>query len=361
MKKYVTFVLTAAMAISAFSVNVFADDATAPAAPATAKAVLSNAKIAVNGTAVEFQAYNIGGNNYFKLRDVAVAVDGTVANFEVGYDKDTKAITLTKGTAYTGSKEAATATAGEKTAKLSAQAVVVDGVKADLTAYNIDGYNYFKLRDLGTALGFAVTWDSEAKLIGIAADAVYSDGEDIQSEADNNASSQQEENGRSKATEFTFELAAEEERIVENLVFDQDVTISGDFGAIVFENCEFNGDIINAAEQSTRVILPEGTTVNGNCVFKNTIKEATMDTPMPKFVSPNTLNIVCEDCIGVCILDGTEDNIIFNGETYSMADVKFFYDANTNELVPYEGQEASVLFVGQWWENGEKILQMFCE
>ena len=187
-----------------------------------------------------------------------------------------------------------------------------------------------------------------------------SGGEDTQPQADNNPSSQQEETGRSKATEFTFELAEEEERIVENLIFDEDVTVSGDFGIIVFENCEFNGDIISTAEQFTRVIL-SGTTVNGNCVFKNTIKEASMDYPMPKFISSNALNIVCEDCIGSYVLDGTEENITFNGETYSMADVEFFYDANTNELVPYEGQEASALFVGQWWENGEKILQMFCE
>ena len=188
-----------------------------------------------------------------------------------------------------------------------------------------------------------------------------SGGEDSQSQADNIPSSQQEETGRSKATEFTFELAAEEERIVENLIFDEDVTVSGDFGIIVFENCEFNGDIISTAEQFTRVILSGETTVNGNCVFKNSIKEATMDYPMPKFVSSNTLNIVCEDCIGSCILDGTEENIVFNGETYSIADVEFFYDANTNELVPYEEQEASTIFVGQWWENGEKVLQMFCE
>ncbi len=187
-----------------------------------------------------------------------------------------------------------------------------------------------------------------------------SGGEDPQPQADNTPSSQQEESGRSKATEFTFELAAEEERIVENLIFDEDVTVSGDFGIIVFENCEFNGDIICTAEQFTRVIL-SGTSVNGNCVFKNTVKEASMDYPLPKFISPNTLNIVCEDCIGSCVLDGTEENIVFNGETYAMADVELFYDANTNELVPYDGQEVSTLFVAQWWENGEKVLQLFCE
>ena len=133
-----------------------------------------------------------------------------------------------------------------------------------------------------------------------------SGGGDTQSQADNSSSSQQDESGRSKATEFTFELAAEEERTVENLIFDEDVTISGDFGVIIFENCEFNGDIINTAEQFTRVILPDGTTVNGNCVFKNTTKEATMDYPMPKFISSNTLNIVCEDCIGSVVLESTE-------------------------------------------------------
>lgn len=188
-----------------------------------------------------------------------------------------------------------------------------------------------------------------------------SGGGDTQSQTDKDADSQQEETGRSKATEFTFELAEDEERTVENLVFDEDVTISGDFGMIVFENCEFNGDIISTATMFTKVILPMGTTVNGNCVFKNTIKEANMDYPMPKFVSPNTLNVVCEDCIGSCILDGTEESIIFNGETYSMADVEFFYDADTNTFVPYDGQEVSTLFVGQWWENGETVLQMFCE
>ena len=192
---------------------------------------------------------------------------------------------------------------------------------------------------------------------------------DNQSQTDNNSGNQQQEqpsgttdeNGRSKATEFSYELDAEEERTVENLIFDEDVTVSGDFGVIIFENCEFNGDIISTAEQFTRVILANGTTVNGNCVFKNTIKEATMDYPMPKFISSNALNIVCEDCIGSCVLENTEGHITFNGETYSMADVEFFYDADTNALVPYEGQEASVLFVGQWWENGEMVLQVFGE
>jgi len=37
--------------------------------------------------------------------------------------------------------------------------VLVAGSPINLRAYNIDGYNYFMLRDLGVALGFMVEWD----------------------------------------------------------------------------------------------------------------------------------------------------------------------------------------------------------
>lgn len=186
-------------------------------------------------------------------------------------------------------------------------------------------------------------------------------GSEAQSPADDGSGSQQEETGSNKATEFVFELAEDETRTVENLVFDEDVTVSGDFGMIIFENCEFNGDIINTAEQFTRVILSGETTVKGNCVFKNTTKEANMDYPVPKFVSADTLNIVAEDCIGAFVMDGTEASVVFNGETYSMTNVESYYDAEANALVPYNGQEVTSLFVGQWWESGKKVLQLFCE
>lgn len=149
----------------------------APAAKATAE--LSNAKVLVNGNAVDFQAYNIEGNNYFKLRDIAIALNETGSNFDIGYDKATRAITLTKGTAYTGAKEAdAAATAGKKAATLSNQSVTLDGAAVSLTAYNIDGFNYFKLRDLGDALGFEVAWDKEAKTIAVTAKAVEAPADD---------------------------------------------------------------------------------------------------------------------------------------------------------------------------------------
>ena len=52
--------------------------------------------------------------------------------------------------------------AEELNVQLSAQPVYVDGRKVDLTAYNINGSNYIKLRDVGQAVNFNVYWDGAA-------------------------------------------------------------------------------------------------------------------------------------------------------------------------------------------------------
>lgn len=163
------------------------------------------------------------------------------------------------------------------------------------------------------------------------------------------------------AEEYVFELAEEEELYFENLIFEEDVTISGDYSRIIFFNCEFNGDIVLTSELATRVMLLESD-VNGTCIFENTTKEATIETSLPKFLVSKPVEVVAEDCICSVITLG-DFEVTFNGETYSLADVELFYDADNPEagFVPYEDQEANILCVAQWWENGEKILFTECE
>lgn len=45
------------------------------------------------------------------------------------------------------------------------QAVYVDDTRVYPTGYNIDGNNYFKLRDIGTLVGFGVEWDSATQTV----------------------------------------------------------------------------------------------------------------------------------------------------------------------------------------------------
>ena len=49
----------------------------------------------------------------------------------------------------------------------SNQSVLINGVKADLTAYNLGGNNFFRLRDLGSALNFTVDYDDAIRTVKI--------------------------------------------------------------------------------------------------------------------------------------------------------------------------------------------------
>ena len=55
----------------------------------------------------------------------------------------------------------ASAASGIMAAK-SNQAIYVDGRQVSLTAYQIGGNNYVKLRDVGETVGFNVYWDGSA-------------------------------------------------------------------------------------------------------------------------------------------------------------------------------------------------------
>ncbi|MDQ0116578.1 WG repeat-containing protein [Paenibacillus harenae] len=136
-------------------------------APVSAKPTAS--KVMVNGKAVSFEAYNIGGSNYFKLRDLALAVNGTDKNFEVGFDKAKNAVNLLANKAYTPVGGELVASGGQtgKSAAPSVSKIYVDGVQAPLKAYNIGGNNYFKLRDIAKAFNIGITFDASTSTIGI--------------------------------------------------------------------------------------------------------------------------------------------------------------------------------------------------
>ncbi len=126
---------------------------------------LSTQNLAVDGTAVNCEKYNIDGNNYFKLRDVAAALDGTENGFSVDYDSVSKSVVIVPGEKYVsdGSENAA---GGDKssTARISSQKIVIgDETISGLKVYNIGGNNYFKLRELGDLLGFAVSYDEATR------------------------------------------------------------------------------------------------------------------------------------------------------------------------------------------------------
>jgi len=133
-----------------------------------ATAMPTTSTVLVDGVPVEFEAYNIKGYNYFKLRDLAQAVNNTPENFEVTWDGINNAINLLSNTPYTSvGGELVKGDGKSKTATLTASAIYKDGKEIYPTAYNINGNNYFKLRDIAEAFGIGVTWDGVANIISI--------------------------------------------------------------------------------------------------------------------------------------------------------------------------------------------------
>lgn len=114
----------------------------------------------INGKAVAFDAYNINDNNYFKLRDLAYILNGTQKQFAVGWDGSANAISLTNGQPYiVVGGEMESKGAGAKTPTPTDSKILLNGVGVSLTAYNVEGNNYFKLRDIGAVFNFSVEWD----------------------------------------------------------------------------------------------------------------------------------------------------------------------------------------------------------
>lgn len=156
---------------------------TAPDIPATGAAYASTQSVEVDGRAVEFQMYalkdeNGSPTNYVKARDVASVLNGTKAQFEVGYDNAAKVVDLIPGQAYTANgSEMQTPFSGDRAYTVPATATHVNGAPSELKAILLTsdsggGFTYYKLRDLGKALGFNVGW-SKAQGVFIETDKPY--------------------------------------------------------------------------------------------------------------------------------------------------------------------------------------------
>ena len=103
----------------------------------TPVAYASTQNVLVDGKSVEFQCYALkdeNGNdtNYIKLRDVAAILNGTAAQFEVGW---TGAVNIETGKAYTpNGSEMSTPYSGDRAYEEATAPTNVNGAAADLSA-----------------------------------------------------------------------------------------------------------------------------------------------------------------------------------------------------------------------------------
>ncbi len=143
-------------------------------------AIPNESNVLVNGKKVSFDAYNINGNNYFKLRDLAFVLNGTERQFAVTYISEKNEIILSPGIEYESvGGEMSQGKSQVKEAKPSSiNTFLLDDTsnnvnQISLKAYTIAGNTYFMLRDIGKTFNFGVFWDGESKSIIIDTSSPY--------------------------------------------------------------------------------------------------------------------------------------------------------------------------------------------
>lgn len=146
---------------------------------AAPKVLPVSCKTHINGKEVSFDAYNINGSNYFKLRDFAYALSEHTTSekcFNVEWNTEKMAVELTSGTAYTavGGEMAPSQGQAPASSKPNQSPIYKDGSIVPMNAYNINGNNYFKLRDICAAFDIGVNWDNALNLVVVDTTTGYS-------------------------------------------------------------------------------------------------------------------------------------------------------------------------------------------
>ncbi|MEA4895248.1 MAG: hypothetical protein VB064_08290 [Oscillospiraceae bacterium] len=145
--------------------------------PQTVTATPNNANISVNGTSYNCPAYLINGNNYIKIRDIAMMLKGTSKDFNVTYMWGQVNLRDNNGESYEVLGSELTPIGNTvKTATLSTMPFMSTAIaEVKPLAYIIDGSNYVMLRHIGMIEDFGVSYDSTTGTISIDTSTGYSE------------------------------------------------------------------------------------------------------------------------------------------------------------------------------------------
>lgn len=160
--------------------------------------------------------------------------------------------------------------------------------------------------------------------------------------------------GKREAVEY--DITGKSDFSVADTTFNGDVVITGEGGFVVFTNCVFNGNIIHQGGEGARVMIAEDCKFaeDSTCVIESALKEATMETDLPKFL------LFCEappiSCKNAGAVLALSDHVIeFNGKNYPIENAELYNNEVTGEFVEFSGQEVNFHNVAKWTENGEEV------
>ncbi|WP_059047071.1 hypothetical protein [Paenibacillus rubinfantis] len=130
----------------------------------TVEAKVARSSTYFDGVEKITNGFNIAGNNYYNLRDLARNFLGTPSQFNITWNPQFQAIEIETGKAYSPQEPEDSIYFNRNnsyTAKLSTSKVMLNGVIQSIKSYNIEGNNYFQLRDLADIIPFDLSFDSQ--------------------------------------------------------------------------------------------------------------------------------------------------------------------------------------------------------
>ncbi|WP_324825735.1 D-alanyl-D-alanine carboxypeptidase family protein [Sinanaerobacter sp. ZZT-01] len=129
-------------------------------------AVPKNVAVVMDDKTENFAGYNVGGQNYFRLRDFAELLNGSEKQFNITYDNQYKAIQLWKGKAYTANGEQKQVkNLINKEARSISSKLLLDNKRIKFTAYSIEGESYFRFCDIMQIFDVYAAYDYSAEAI----------------------------------------------------------------------------------------------------------------------------------------------------------------------------------------------------
>lgn len=118
-------------------------------------------------TLIQIPAFNINGNTFFKLRDLAYTFIGTLSEFDISWNSHQNIINIIYPGVYTstGSELTINDLPSSSLIAHSSVAVMINGIPVTLQSYNINGNNFFRLQDLSQILNFSINFQYETLAI----------------------------------------------------------------------------------------------------------------------------------------------------------------------------------------------------
>lgn len=128
----------------------------------------------VNGVRMPFRAFNVAGQDYINIFEVAISLSNTDARFSPRWKVRNYSLSIVSGRAFPFvGVNLPTITPTDNTAALVNVGVIFDNQRVDLTAYRVGNSVYFNLRQVAALLDVDIEHSATDNTVQLTADLTY--------------------------------------------------------------------------------------------------------------------------------------------------------------------------------------------